>query len=160
MNFKNACKVLDIKEKIKYEDNEIKRQYKLMALIYHPDKNKTEGASAKFQEIHEAYEYLMDYNNEDAYDSDEDAAKIDKGSYRWVLFSFIKNILKSETGNYLFYTILERISSMCEKNALETLEKIDNKILIKIHELLKKYKDAFHFTEGFTEKVEELIKIK
>jgi len=94
-----------------------------MALMYHPDKNKSEDASAKFQEVHEAYEFLIDYNNEDANDSDDDNTSVDKSSYKWALFSFIKNVLKTETGNYLFYTILERISNMCEKNALETLEK-------------------------------------
>lgn len=160
MNYKKACNVLNIKEKSSYDCGEIKKQYKIMALMYHPDKNPSEDASAKFQEVHAAYEYLMDYNNEDTYDSDEDKTSVDKGSYKWVLFSFIKNVLKTETGNYLFYTIIEKISSMCEKNALETLEKIDNSILIKIHALIKKYEFAFHFKEGFIEKIEELIKAK
>lgn len=160
MNYEKACKVLEIDEKIDHDIKDIKRQYKIMALTYHPDKNQSPDASAKFQEIHEAYEYLMTQNHEDMYDSDEDKTTTDRGSYRWVLFSFIKNVLNTETGNYLFYTVLERISKMCEKNALETLEKIDNTMLIKIHELLKKYKGAFHFTEGFSEKIEELIKSK
>jgi curved DNA-binding protein CbpA len=160
MNYKKACNVLNIKEKSNYDYGEIKKQYKIMALMYHPDKNPSEDASAKFQEVHSAYEYLMDYNNEDTYDSDEDKKSVDKGSYKWVLFSFIKNVLKTETGNYLFYTILERISNMCEKNALETLEKLENSLLIKIYELIKKYEYAFHFKEGFIEKIEDIIKSK
>lgn len=160
MNYEKACKVLEMEEKPEYEENEIKRQYKVMALMYHPDKNPAQDASAKFQEIHDAYEYLMKHNNEDSYDSDEDKTEINKNSYRWVLYSFLKNVLNTETGNYLFYTILERISSMCEKNALETLEKIDNKTLVKIHELLNKYKHAFHFTESFNKKIEEMIQRK
>ena len=160
MNYEKACKILEIDEKIEYESNEIKKQYKLMALMHHPDKNQSVDASAKFQEIHEAYEFLMNFNHEDMYDSDEDKTTIDKSSYRWVLYSFIKNVINTETGNYLFYTVLERISKMCEKNALDTLEKIDNNMLIKIHEILKKYKGAFHFTESFNEKIEELIKTK
>lgn len=161
MNYKKACAVLKIKEKSTYDNGEIKKQYKIMALAYHPDKNKSEDASARFQEVHEAYEYLMEYNNEDAIDSDDDEiTNVDKGTYKSALFSFIKSVLKTETGNYLFYTILERISNMCEKNALETLEKIDVSILIKIHALIKKYEYALHFKEGFIEKVEELIKKK
>jgi curved DNA-binding protein CbpA len=160
MNYEKACKVLEIHENMIIDSCEIKRQYKIMALTHHPDKNPSPDASSKFQEIHDAYEYLMTHNNEDMYDSDEDKTTIDKGSYRWVLFSFIKNVLNTETGNHLFCTVLERISKMCEKNALETLEKIDNNMLIKIHELLKKYKGAFHFTESFCEKIEDLIKTK
>jgi len=160
MNYDKACVILELDEKTDHNVKDLKRQYKLMALMYHPDKNSSPDASAKFQEIHESYEYLMTHNNEDMYDSDEDKTTIDKSSYRWVLYSFIKNILNTETGNYLFYTVLERISKMCEKNALETLEKIDNNMLIKIHEILKKYKGAFHFTESFSEKIEELIKTK
>ena len=109
MNYEKACKVLEIDENLDYDTKYVKRQYKIMALTYHPDKNHSPGASAKFQEIHEAYEYLMTHNNEDMYDSDEDKTTTDKGSYRWVLFSFIKNVLNTETGNYLFYTVLERI---------------------------------------------------
>lgn len=164
MNYKKACAVLKINEKSTYDYGEIKKQYKIMALAYHPDKNKSEDSSSKFQEVHEAYEYLIDYNNENVIDSDDDDddknATVDKGSYKWALFSFIKNVLKTETGNYLFYTILERISNMCEKNALETLDKIDTSLLIKIYELIKKYEYALHFKEGFIEKVEELIKRK
>ena len=160
MNYKMACQVLKLEEKLDYEENEIKKQYKIMALTYHPDKNPSPDASTKFQEIHAAYECLMKHNDQDTYDSDEEKTTIPKNSYRWVLYSFLKNVLKTEAGSYLFYTILEKISGLCEKNALETLEKLDKKILLKIHELLKKYKDAFHFGEDFVEKVEELIKSK
>lgn len=160
MSYNLACQVLKLEEKIEYDENEIKKQYKIMALTYHPDKNPSLDASTKFQEIHAAYEFLMKHNNEDIYDSDEEKTTIPKDSYRWVLFSFLKNVLKTETGNYLFYTILEKISCLCEKNALETLEKLDKKILLKVHEFLQKYKSAFHFSEDFVENVEELIKSK
>jgi curved DNA-binding protein CbpA len=155
MNRERANIVLNLDEKKEYDENEIKRKYRLLALKYHPDKNPSPDASEKFQEIHEAYEYLIEN-----YDSDEEEIFIDKNSYGGVLFSFLRNVLKTDTGNYLFYTILERISKMCENRALDTLDKIDNNLLIKIHELLIKYRDAFHFTEDFYEKIADLIKSK
>jgi len=39
MNYEKACKVLEIDEKIDHAIKDIKRQYKIMALTYHPDKN-------------------------------------------------------------------------------------------------------------------------
>jgi len=40
-------------------DHEIKRAYRRLALLYHPDKNKNADAEQKFSEINEAYNILM-----------------------------------------------------------------------------------------------------
>jgi hypothetical protein len=40
---------------------EIKRAYRQLALLYHPDRNKAAGAARKFQEITEAYNYLLEH---------------------------------------------------------------------------------------------------
>ena len=60
--------------------------------------------------------------------------------------SFLKNMMKNDfNSNGLFSIILQKLSNTCEKKALETLEKLDKKILIKICEMIKKYREAFHF---------------
>lgn len=41
---------------------EIKLAYRKMAKLYHPDINKEEGATQKFQQINDAYEFLNDDN--------------------------------------------------------------------------------------------------
>ena len=39
--------------------NEIRKQYRRMVMLYHPDKNKSPGAEKRFLEIKEAYEILI-----------------------------------------------------------------------------------------------------
>jgi hypothetical protein len=52
---------------------------------------------------------------------------------------------------------LEKISNTCEKKALELIEKVDKKVLIKLYEIIGKYSDALHFSSSFIEKMNEII---
>lgn len=48
--------------------NEVKSAYYKLTLQYHPDKNRSEYAKQKFQDISEAYEVLSDYEQRKIYD--------------------------------------------------------------------------------------------
>src|SRR5581483_3327312 len=47
---------------------DIKRAFRKLAMQYHPDRNKDNGAEARFKEIGEAYEVLSDPEKRQAYD--------------------------------------------------------------------------------------------
>ncbi|CAM4565610.1 unnamed protein product [Leuciscus chuanchicus] len=49
-------------------DRQIKKAFHKLAMRYHPDKNKSPDAEAKFREIAEAYETLSDDNRRKGYD--------------------------------------------------------------------------------------------
>jgi GTPase SAR1 family protein len=162
MNKTNAyqCLDLDINDP-DIDVDMIKRQYRLKALIYHPDKNKSPNAVSKFQEIHDAYEYLLraeEYANQDSYGAADDGDNRD--SYRNLFMIFLKKILENDTGQSVFYNIIQRITTMCESKAFELLERLDKPTLIKTCIILTKYKDAFHITDNIIQKITHLIQTR
>jgi molecular chaperone DnaJ len=49
-------------------EQEIKTAFRQLALKYHPDKNKQDGAEDQFKLVTEAYSVLMDKNQRRTYD--------------------------------------------------------------------------------------------
>jgi DnaJ-class molecular chaperone len=119
MNYDIACEYLEINEEIVLTLEELKRKYRIKALMYHPDKNKSEDAVSKFQKIQSSYEYLLKYEGftaDDDYDDtdiEDDYSGHPKGKYLSLLFSFLKNVLREENlpRNSLPSPILHRSQS-------------------------------------------------
>jgi len=154
MNRERAYDLLNIQQTNPPISNDtIKKQYHIKALQYHPDKNKNPGAVAKFQEIHDAYDFLM-RNNEDGYSY---ARPGGNNTYKNILQVFLKSIWKLDSDNTVFSVVIEKMTECCETKAVELLEQIDNQTLIKIHELFSKYKSIFHFSEGVLACIEEVL---
>jgi hypothetical protein len=166
MNYKKACENLNMNVSEEVTTEILKRQYRSLALRYHPDKNPDENTVAKFQEIQESYEFLMKYkdfmdtdSSDDCYEDDKEPTE-NKGNYKTLLFSFLKNILISDNRKKLFYTILKQIAGTCESNALEILSKVDKSNLIKIYEIIERYRESLHFTEDFVRRVKVILNEK
>ena len=58
--------------------DEIKEQFRKLALIFHPDKSKSQNSETKFKEISEAYEILSDPIKRVAYDKESNSKKEEK----------------------------------------------------------------------------------
>lgn len=154
MNYQKACEILDLNQKQNIKIGEIKQHYKIYALKYHPDKNKSPNSTEKFQEIHTAYEYLC--NN---VDSDDDSDTSDK-SYSNILFKFLESIIPIDKDSQIMYLIIEKISKVCENKSVDFLEKLDKEVLIKILNLIKMNKEILHINNNYIELIESVINKK
>ena len=57
MNAIKARGILELPEK--FDEALLKRNYRLLAIKYHPDKNKENSSGEKFKELNSAYKYLL-----------------------------------------------------------------------------------------------------
>jgi len=158
MNHKDACELLEIDENTSnITDDIIKKKYRMKALLYHPDKNKSPDASAKFQKIHEAYDFLLNEKN-------DHKSFNDVKSYKDLLAEFLKGLseggLQNDFQYRIFNTIITKITQMCENKAVVFLEKIDKKLLLKIYELLLKNREIFYISEQFLSQINDIVKKK
>ena len=82
MNYKDYYKTLGVAKSA--TDAEIKKAYRQLAKEFHPDKNKSKTAEAKFKEINEAYEVLGDDEKRkmyDTYGADAANGRVPQGGY-------------------------------------------------------------------------------
>lgn len=150
MNKENALKILGIINP-NYEQPYLKQQYRLYALMYHPDKNHSKDASARFQEIREAYELLLDNCREEE-DMTEDITEEEETAYHRIL----KEYLGIQVVDNKINEVLDKILSVCEKQSISILEKIDGRKFEMMYSLLKKYRHVFFLSEQFYEQMEQI----
>lgn len=165
MNYKIACKNLDIEPSPNVLSlEELKRKYRLKALKYHPDKNKSPDAVSKFQEIQTSYEYLLksycfteETSDDDMEDEDNTYNAFAGPKYMSILYSFLKNVLKEENYTTVIYIILGKLASACEETVLENLEKLEKNTLQKIYEIACAYREVLHVDVVFLDRIEAII---
>ncbi len=149
-----ACRILEINKDDINIDN-VKRQYRLKALYYHPDKNPSIDAKERFQEVLESYEFLC--NRIDNKTTDDKSNPVD---YKHFVSQFFKNIIEGVNQEELLYSVLKKTVFLCEEKALDSLEGLEKNTLIKLYEIYQKNKECLHLKEDFIERVKELINNK
>lgn len=165
----------------------------MMALKYHPDKNKGENASQQFQEVQNAYEYLewatrdtfgderdeeKDANEAEESELESESAERTSASekkpdilyasyYGNLLRTFIAGVLSTTMGidvsdstHTLICNIVSKIMESGEAHSIEYLKKIDKSVLLKIYEIVCKYRDVLHLNDAFLDKIKELVSSK
>jgi len=164
MNAKKASILLGLNDQEKITVENIKKQYRYNALKYHPDKNKSPDASAKFQEINRAYEYLLENHfSEEPIHKNRPFMTGSHQNYKTMLKTFLNHMLNKpddDTEDSIIPILLEKISQVCHSQLVDIIEKLDKQLLLKIYKIILKYKDIFYLSHTFFEKVEEVLSAK
>ena len=146
MNKTIACNILDLDED-NFTEEMIKKQYRLKALKYHPDKNKDHDAIQRFQEINEAYEYLCNNNNSKIYINND---------YNTLFTDFFINLNESS----FIINIVHKILQLCNTDINIYLSSISIFDIIKIKTLLIRYKDILFVNDEIIDIINQFINQK
>ena len=155
MNRMLACEILDLDPSEVLDEAEIKRQYRRKALQNHPDKNlHCPESTETFQQIHAAYQYLLQHS-----------VTTPHSSYQDLLFDYINSLFSQphrfqDVATQLFYTIAHRLTTHCEEKALSMLEHMDRGTFVKVYSLLKKCGDVLLIPEEWRQKLDALHQTK
>ena len=140
MNNEMARLALDIDKHVVITPELLKKQYRIKALMYHPDKNKSQDANDQFRRIHDAYQFLS-HNNKPP----------ENQTYVDLLKEFLNN------NSPIVHIIVSKLTQLCEENAVKFIETIDKHILIDIYKLLVANKDILHIPDILIDEIKQIL---
>jgi len=152
MNVKTARIILDIKDNEELTEELIKKKYRIKALKYHPDKNKSVDTKDQFINVKNAYELLSKHRG----------IEYKINSYSELLYDFIKDTTNMKNGMNisanLFNIIIEKLSHKCEEKIIKILENIDKGTLYEIYHIITQNNGLFDYIDNdMIEKLKNII---
>jgi curved DNA-binding protein CbpA len=150
MNYHKACEVLEIVDSNPTIET-VRKQYKYLALKWHPDRNTASNATDKYREIKEAHDFLLD--------------QLDKGfvpqmgqdNYAGIASMFFETLYNNEHfQRKIFHPLLMMVVGMCEEKALTFIYRLQNcspDRASKLCVILESYKHVLHLSDEFFEKI-------
>ena len=133
MNYKYACKILDLDETKPHDTKTIKKSYHALALRYHPDKNNDEEAIHFFKEVNEAYHYLN-------HNTRKTETFVDFVTSSW------NNV---EIQKVYVDALMVKVFSVCETHSESIIMSLELPKFILIYKLYTKYKHLLQFSIEF-----------
>jgi len=148
MDIQTASEILEI-DLIRIVDaGYVRKQYRRLALQYHPDKNGNSPESTeKFKQINEAYHHLRNLNNRN------DLTPEDM-TYSSFLSMFIQSII-TRSPNESFATIIKDI--LFSSNITLSFIGLDKSIIIEVYEFLSRYKHILHVSQTLLDELKNIV---
>jgi hypothetical protein len=156
LNLDNKYNIKNITE---LSNVELKRSYHIMALNFHPDKNKEINAKEKFQEIGEAYTFLHNIINSNIYNIYENNTEeeIYDTPYTDLMINLLKMLLsKPDSGE------INKFQKKCIEYTNTLLDQLFDKINLNVLEDIYKFivKNSMGLSEDMINVIKELINKK
>jgi hypothetical protein len=165
MNCRRAFKILEIDT----DDNDVaievvRKQYKILALKWHPDRNKAPDAAERYREIKDAHDYLLEsFKETECSECSEGTGSKGTGtskdnSYTDVASMFFETLYNNEHfQRRIFHPLLMKVTTMCEEKALAFILRLDADRATKLLGILETWKTTLHFSDAFFDGVREHI---
>ena len=163
--------------KYNYTVDELKKNYRLLALKHHPDKNANSEESCEiFKEVNNAYLYLLNFdishepvtshmfNGGDNNGSGGDSGGSD--SYMSIFRIFIQSLLQKmtvisqENTSLTINTLIKIIVEDCQELSIKMFEDLDKEAAYNIYEIITTYHKAFHISVEKLELFEKIMRNK
>jgi curved DNA-binding protein CbpA len=162
MDLNEAYNALEIDANNKSITNEyIKKQYRKMALKYHPDKNgNTEESNERFKKINEAYNYLKNIYVEDVdadLDTDiEESDNFQSSLYTDILKQFIRTTFEGKYSEVLS-KIVSKIIGAGKKISTDLFNELDKDTALNIYSFLSMNRSTLHLSQEILDLIREIV---
>lgn len=176
MNINKAINILELSSKYnsnnisKLTSQELKHTYHILALNYHPDKNKNYYAKEKFQNIQNAYSFLnklinhnIDINNCNFDIENDDEDEIYLTPYADLIINLLKFLLKNFENDEIKRNEINKFQQKCIDYSLKIIDKLFDKINVSVLEDIYKYindNNIFNYSLETLNFFKEIIKKK
>jgi len=153
MNYSTACDILNLTPPFSYAD--LKKNYHLMALQYHPDKNPDPNSGEIFRQVVDAYEYMstyLDVTGKVESDSESDSSS---HSYTSILYDFIKIMTTNNVGDHS--KLIGIFKNDCIEYILNTIGELEDSTLIEFSKYCNFAYKIFNVSDESKEKIRETI---
>jgi len=160
MNFNEAC--LNLNLNIGFTSSELKKQYRMMSLKYHPDKHMPDIDDVycnKFKIIAESYQYLYKYLEErDGINCEGNDSEMTDDSYNSLFVDFLSSFFLNDPVKV--ESVIQTIIHDCHNLSMKTFEKMDRDTAIKLFEFINNYHHILHVSSDTVEKIKKIVNDK
>ena len=169
MDYKRAFEIMEIDLSITNSNDVsleyLKKQYRKLILKNHPDKNgNTPESNERFQNIHEAYQYLkreivhfkLKQEEEEEEEEDCEGCDVPSSLYFDILSNFMKTVFEG-TYTDVLSKIVNDIINAGKKISVKLFDDLDKDTALNIYTFLSNNRSVLHLSQEVLDSIREIV---